>query len=59
MIPTPANGQPSVAAYCPDGTGVLRLHMLQVLTVGTQGIAHNVVFSDPAVFAAFGLDPVL
>jgi RNA polymerase sigma-70 factor (ECF subfamily) len=59
MIPTGANGQPAVAAYCPDDTGVLRLHTLQVLTVTDQGIAHNVVYQDPEVFAAFELVPVL
>ena len=55
MIPTQANGQPGLAAYCPDDTGALRLHTLQVLTVTTQGIAHNVVFQDPRVFEAFQL----
>jgi RNA polymerase sigma-70 factor (ECF subfamily) len=59
MIPTAANGQPALAAYCPDETGVLRLHTLQVLTVTSQGIAHNVVFQDPQVFAAFELAPLL
>jgi RNA polymerase sigma-70 factor, ECF subfamily len=55
MIPTQANGQPALAAYCPDGTGALRLHTLQVLTVTTQGIARNVVFGDPQVFETFKL----
>jgi RNA polymerase sigma-70 factor (ECF subfamily) len=59
MVPTEANGQPAVAAYCPDDAGVLRLHTLQVFTVTTEGIAHDVVFQDPQVFAAFELDPVL
>ena len=36
-----------------------RLHTLQVLTVTAAGIAHNVVFQDPQVFAAFDLDLVL
>ncbi len=58
MIPTSANGQPALAAYCPDDTGTFRLHTLQVLTVTTLGIAHNVVFQDPQVFAAFRLAPV-
>ena len=56
MVPTSANGQPALVAYCPDEGGVLRLHTLQVLTVTTEGIAHNVVFGDPQVFTAFGLD---
>jgi len=55
MIPTSANGQPALAAYCPDETGALRLHTLQVLTVTTLGIAHNVVFQDQRVFADFDL----
>lgn len=54
MRVTSANGQPALAAYCPDSSGALRLHTLQVLTVTSRGIAHNVVFQDPAVFAAFG-----
>jgi len=45
--------------YCADDAGVPRLHTLQVLTVTTRGIAHDVVFQDPEVFAAFELDPVL
>jgi RNA polymerase sigma-70 factor (ECF subfamily) len=59
VLPTSANGQPALAAYCPDDAGVHRLHTLQVLTVGTEGIAHNVVFQDAAVFTAFGLAAVL
>ncbi len=59
MIPAEANGQPALAAYCPDDAGPLRLHTLQVLTVTADGIAHNVVFADPQVFAAFGLGRVL
>jgi RNA polymerase sigma-70 factor (ECF subfamily) len=59
MIATRANGQPALAAYCPDDAGALRLHTLQVLTVTTEGIAHNVVFQDPRVFEAFQLTTVL
>lgn len=57
MVPTSTNGQPALAAYCPDDTDVLRLHMLQVLTVTAEGIAHNVVFQDPQVFKACELNP--
>ncbi|MEQ0564962.1 sigma-70 family RNA polymerase sigma factor [Amycolatopsis sp. NEAU-NG30] len=57
-LPTTANGQPALAAYCPDGAGH-RLHTLQIFTVTDAGIAHNVVFQDPAVFAAFELAPSL
>jgi RNA polymerase sigma-70 factor, ECF subfamily len=59
MIPVRANGQPALAAYCPDDTGALRLHTLQVLTVTAGGIARNVVFQDPRVFEAFRLAEIL
>jgi RNA polymerase sigma-70 factor (ECF subfamily) len=59
MVPTAANGQPALAAYCLDLTGVMRLHTLQVLTVTARGIARNVVFQDPKVFKAFELNPTL
>jgi RNA polymerase sigma-70 factor, ECF subfamily len=59
MILTGANGQPALVAYCPDDTGALRLHTLQVLTVTTRGIACNVVFQDPQVFKAFELEQTL
>jgi RNA polymerase sigma-70 factor (ECF subfamily) len=55
MIPAEANGQPALAAYCPDDAGALRLHTLQVLTVTSRGIAHNVVFQDLRVFETFQL----
>jgi RNA polymerase sigma-70 factor, ECF subfamily len=57
MVPTICNGQPALVAYCPKPTGVLSLHTLQVLTVTARGIAHNVVFQDPNVFAACELSP--
>jgi len=59
MTPAQANGQPALAAYCPDDTGALCLHTLQVLTVTTGGIARNVVFQDPRVFESFRLAKVL
>jgi RNA polymerase sigma-70 factor (ECF subfamily) len=59
MVPTGANGQPAVAAYCPGPVGELRLHTLQVFTVTARGITRNVVFQDPQVFAVFGLPTVL
>jgi len=59
MIPAQANGQPALAAYCPDDTGALRLHTLQVLTVTSRGIARNVVFQDLRVFGSFRLAQVL
>jgi RNA polymerase sigma-70 factor (ECF subfamily) len=59
MVATSANGQPALVAYCPDDAGVLRLHTLQVLTVGSGGIERNVVFQDPGVFRSFDLAPTL
>jgi RNA polymerase sigma-70 factor (ECF subfamily) len=50
-----ANGQPALAAYAPEPGGGHRLHTLQVFTVTGGRVAGNVVFADPAVFAAFGL----
>jgi RNA polymerase sigma-70 factor (ECF subfamily) len=58
MVPLGANGQPALAAYAP-GDGGLRLHTLQVLTIGPRGVSHNVVFQDPAVFTAFDLPTTL
>ena len=50
---TNANGQPAFAAYV-RADGTYKLHTLQVLSVRADVIARNVVFQDPAVFAAFG-----
>jgi len=55
LFPISANAQPALVAYCRDDTGTYRLHTLQVFTVTTTGISHDVVFQDPAVFTAFGL----
>ncbi|NBH02773.1 sigma factor-like helix-turn-helix DNA-binding protein, partial [Amycolatopsis sp. SID8362] len=55
MTRTTANGQPALVAYCRDDAGVYRLHTLQVFTVTKAGVAHNVVFADPAVLALFDL----
>ncbi|MFG3602807.1 sigma-70 family RNA polymerase sigma factor [Micromonospora chersina] len=57
MAPLRANGQPALAAYAPQPGGPHRLHTLQVLTVTGGRVAHNVVFADPGVFAAFDLPP--
>ncbi|RSM34576.1 RNA polymerase subunit sigma-70 [Amycolatopsis balhimycina DSM 5908] len=58
MTRTAANGQPALVAYCRDDAGVHRLHTLQVFTVTGSRVAHNVVFADPAVLAAFDLPAV-
>ena len=50
-----ANAQPALAAYAPEAEGGYRLHTLQVFTVADGRVTRNVVFGDPAVFAAFGL----
>ncbi|MGQ4387330.1 sigma-70 family RNA polymerase sigma factor [Streptomyces sp. SAS_270] len=50
-----AGGQPALAAYAPEPGGGHRLHTLQVLTVTDGRVTHNVVFTDPRVFAAFDL----
>jgi RNA polymerase sigma-70 factor, ECF subfamily len=52
-----ANGQPAFAAYAPRPDGGYGLHTLQVLTVAGGAVEHNVVFADPRVFEAFGLEP--
>ncbi|MFG3577543.1 sigma-70 family RNA polymerase sigma factor [Micromonospora chersina] len=57
MASLTANGQPALAAYAPQPGGPHRLHTLQVLTVTGGRVAHNVVFADPGVFAAFDLPP--
>lgn len=52
VVRTLANTQPALAVYLADGTP----HTLQVYTVTPAGISHNVVFQDPAVFKAFGMN---
>ena len=59
VVPTAANGQPSLVAYVRGEDGEYRVHTLHVLTVTPHGIAHNTVFADPAVFRVFGLAEVL
>jgi RNA polymerase sigma-70 factor (ECF subfamily) len=59
IVPTSANAQPAIVAYCRGDDGVYRLHTLQVFTVAPAGIAHNAVFADPRVFEAFELPAVL
>jgi RNA polymerase sigma-70 factor, ECF subfamily len=49
-----ANGQPGFAAYRRAGDGY-ELHTLQIFTVTAEGISRNSVFTDPEIFAAFGL----
>jgi RNA polymerase sigma-70 factor, ECF subfamily len=52
VVRTLANTQPALAVSLPDGTP----HTVQVYTVTPAGIGHNVVFQDPAVLQAFGMN---
>lgn len=56
LVPMRANGQPAVAAYmlAPE-EGVHRAYGIMVLTLDTDGIAEITGFSEPPLFAAFGL----
>jgi RNA polymerase sigma-70 factor (ECF subfamily) len=58
LMPSAANGQPTLAAYCRHDD-VYRLHTLQLFTVRAGRVAHIVVFQDPALPELFGLPPVL
>jgi RNA polymerase sigma-70 factor (TIGR02960 family) len=51
-LPTRANGQPAIAWYL-DGSP----NVLEVLTLAGDSISATTVFSDPGVFAHFGLPP--
>ncbi|WP_433890275.1 sigma-70 family RNA polymerase sigma factor [Streptomyces sp. CA-111067] len=53
--PLTANGQPALVLYTREPDGGHRVHSLQLLTVAGGLIARNVVFTDPEVFAMFGL----
>jgi RNA polymerase sigma-70 factor (ECF subfamily) len=59
MIPTSANGQPTVVAYLRRSDGVHHAFGAAVLTLTATGIARIVVFSDPGLVARFGLPPIL
>lgn len=58
LMPSAANGQPTLAAYCRHDD-VYRLHTLQLFTVRAGRVSHLVVFQDPALPELFGLPPVL
>jgi RNA polymerase sigma-70 factor (ECF subfamily) len=56
VVPTRANTQPALGCYLPDpDTGLARPYGLIVLTLGTGAVTAITWFSDPAVFARFGL----
>jgi RNA polymerase sigma-70 factor (ECF subfamily) len=55
LVPVMANGQPAFAVYQREPDGTYHAHAVQVLTVTTTGIARIVAFTDPGLFASFGL----
>jgi len=55
LVPVVANGQPAFAVYQREPGGTYHAHAVQVLTVTTRGIARIVAFTDPGLFASFGL----
>ena len=55
MIPTAANGQPTLAAYLRDHNGVYRARSICVLTIAASRVARVTSFNDPDLFATFGL----
>ncbi|HEU5390593.1 MAG TPA: RNA polymerase subunit sigma-70 [Streptosporangiaceae bacterium] len=59
LVPAPANGQPGFACYLRHGDGGYRAHAVQVLGPCAAGLGRITIFLDPALFASFGLPPVL
>jgi RNA polymerase sigma-70 factor (ECF subfamily) len=55
LVPVVANGQPAFAVYQREPDGMYHAHAVQVLTVTTRGITRIVAFTDPGLFASFGL----
>jgi hypothetical protein len=56
LVETAANGQPALAAYLPDATGLCRGYGVMVLTVTSTSVAEITGFPDPDVFGWFNLD---
>jgi RNA polymerase sigma-70 factor (ECF subfamily) len=59
MLPTRANGQPAVAAYRRNETGLHGAFALVVLTTAPTGIARITLFSDVRLFQTFGFPRTL
>jgi RNA polymerase sigma-70 factor (ECF subfamily) len=59
LVATGANGQPAVGAYERGADGPYHAQAVHVLNVRADGISGIVAFFDPALFAAFGLAPVI
>ncbi|MCX4582387.1 RNA polymerase subunit sigma-70 [Streptomyces sp. NBC_01481] len=56
LVPTRANGQPALAAYGRDPSGTkASAYGIMVLTVDDDAIAEITGFTDPSLFALFGL----
>jgi RNA polymerase sigma-70 factor, ECF subfamily len=55
LVPVVANGQPAFAVYQREPDDIYHAHAVQVLTVTTRGITRIVAFTDPGLFASFGL----
>ena len=60
LLPTTANsGQPAMATYWRDSSGVFHAHAIQVLALRAGGVARITAFRDASLFPAFGLPPAL
>ena len=55
LVPTRANGQPALVAYCPGPAGTFDMHSYQVLDVTEGGIRRKTVFYDQVLMAAVGV----
>jgi len=55
LVPTQANGQPAFGVYGADESGAWRGKGIQVLTLGTDGIAEGTTFMNPALLRIFAL----
>jgi RNA polymerase sigma-70 factor (ECF subfamily) len=55
MLPTAANGQAALGAYCRLDDDTYGAHSLQVFSLTSSGITRNVVFHNPHFFELFGL----
>jgi len=55
LVPTRANGQPALVAYCPGREGSFDMHSYQVLDITEAGIRRQTVFYDQGLMAAVGV----
>lgn len=59
MLPGSFNGQPGVAAYLRDATGVHQPYGIAVLDVTEQGIGRITAFGEPGLVGRFGFPATL